>query len=141
MLESLQPGNNVVVNVNYQTTLWKNLQLNLNYEGRASAGVKMRHLGSVEIRAFSKEKINFLLVFFFCKQYTYNIFFIFIYIIYSFINFLVMTFSSVSIDNKYIPCGKEDISTLAALLFCSFSKTPNTLYKLIPFIFSSGRSI
>ena len=52
MLESLQPGNNVVVNVNYQTTLWKNLQLNLNYEGRASAGVKMRHLGSVEIRAF-----------------------------------------------------------------------------------------
>jgi hypothetical protein len=52
VLESLQPGNNVVVNVNYQTTLWKNLQLNLNYEGRASAGVKMRHLGSVEIRAF-----------------------------------------------------------------------------------------
>ena len=52
LLEALQPGNNGVFSLQYQTTLWKNLQLNLTYEGRMAAHTNMKHLGSVELRAF-----------------------------------------------------------------------------------------
>ena len=52
LLEALQPGNNGVFVMQYQTTLWKNLQLNLAYEGRIAAHTNMKHLGSVELRAF-----------------------------------------------------------------------------------------
>ena len=52
LLEALQPGNNGVFVMQYQTTLWKNLQLNLAYEGRIAAHTNMKHLGSIELRAF-----------------------------------------------------------------------------------------
>ncbi|HOS15773.1 MAG TPA: hypothetical protein PKX15_01925 [Bacteroidales bacterium] len=52
MLEALQPGHNGVVTIAYQTTILKNLQMNLMYEGRISTGVAMIHTGSVEIRAY-----------------------------------------------------------------------------------------
>jgi hypothetical protein len=52
MLESLSPGSNGIINLMYQTTLWQNLQLNLSYEGRIGETYKMKHLGSVEIRAY-----------------------------------------------------------------------------------------
>ena len=52
MLEALTPGHNGVINFIYQTTLWSNLQLNLSYEGRIGENQKMRHLGSVELRAY-----------------------------------------------------------------------------------------
>ena len=52
MLEALSPGSNGIANVVYQTTLWQNLQLNLSYEGRIGESYKMKHLGSVELRAY-----------------------------------------------------------------------------------------
>ena len=52
MLEALTPGNNGVITFIYQTTLWSNLQLNLSYEGRLGENQPMRHLGSVELRAY-----------------------------------------------------------------------------------------
>lgn len=52
MLEALQAGNNLVFHLNFQTTLLENLQLNINYEGRISSGEKMKHLASVDLRAF-----------------------------------------------------------------------------------------
>jgi hypothetical protein len=52
MLEALSPGSNGIVNFIYQTRLWDNLQLNLVYEGRISESVKMRHTGSIELRAY-----------------------------------------------------------------------------------------
>ncbi len=52
MLEALQPGHNGVFNVSYQTNLFKNLQLNLLYDGRVSPNTPMIHTGSVEVRAF-----------------------------------------------------------------------------------------
>ena len=52
MLESLQPGHNGVFTLAYQTNLFKNLQLNLLYEGRVSPHTMMIHTGSVEVRAF-----------------------------------------------------------------------------------------
>jgi hypothetical protein len=52
MLEALSPGNNGIINLIYQTTLWQNLQLNLSYEGRIGDTYKMKHLGSVEVRAY-----------------------------------------------------------------------------------------
>jgi hypothetical protein len=52
MLESLSPGSNGVVNAVYQTTLWQNLQLNISYEGRTGETYKMKHTGSLELRAY-----------------------------------------------------------------------------------------
>jgi hypothetical protein len=52
MLEALSPGNNGIINFLYQTTLWQNLQLNLSYEGRVGESHKMKHLGSIELRAY-----------------------------------------------------------------------------------------
>jgi len=55
MLEALSPGNNGIINLMYQTTLFQNLQLNLSYEGRIvpiGDTYKMKHLGSVELRAY-----------------------------------------------------------------------------------------
>jgi hypothetical protein len=52
MLEALNPGNNGLFTVTYQTTLLQNLQLNLSYEGRISEQSKMRHVGVVELRAY-----------------------------------------------------------------------------------------
>ncbi|MDR2408244.1 MAG: hypothetical protein LBE13_09055, partial [Bacteroidales bacterium] len=52
MLEALSPGNNGVFTFLYQTTLWQNLQLNLSYEGRVGESYKMKHLGSIELRAY-----------------------------------------------------------------------------------------
>ena len=55
MLEALSPGNNGIINLLYQTTLWQNLQLNLSYEGRIGRindTYKMKHLGSLEVRAY-----------------------------------------------------------------------------------------
>jgi hypothetical protein len=52
MLEALSVGNNGIVNFIYQTTLWQNLQLNLSYEGRIGENYKMKHLGSIELRAY-----------------------------------------------------------------------------------------
>jgi len=52
MLEALNPGNNGLLTLTYQTTLWQNLQLNLSYEGRISEQSKMRHVGVVELRAY-----------------------------------------------------------------------------------------
>ena len=52
MLEALNPGNNGLISIIYQTTLLQNLQLNLSYEGRISEQSKMRHVGVVEVRAY-----------------------------------------------------------------------------------------
>ncbi|NLJ82540.1 MAG: hypothetical protein GX330_05385, partial [Bacteroidales bacterium] len=52
MLEALQPGHNGVFKVSYQTNLFKNLQLNLLYDGRVLPNTPMIHTGSVEVRAF-----------------------------------------------------------------------------------------
>jgi hypothetical protein len=52
MLEALSPGNNGIINLIYQTTLWQNLQLNISYEGRIGDSYKMKHLGSLELRAY-----------------------------------------------------------------------------------------
>lgn len=52
MLESLKPGNNFTWNVGYQRSISKNLQINLQYNGRKSEGNKMIHSGGMEVRAF-----------------------------------------------------------------------------------------
>ncbi|MBP7102454.1 MAG: hypothetical protein KBA86_04320 [Bacteroidales bacterium] len=52
MMESLQPGHNGVFSLNYQTNIFKNLQINLMYEGRVSPKIPMIHTGGIEIRAF-----------------------------------------------------------------------------------------
>jgi hypothetical protein len=52
MLEALNVGHNGILNLIYQTRLWQNLQLNISYEGRVAEAQKMRHLGSVELRAY-----------------------------------------------------------------------------------------
>jgi hypothetical protein len=52
MLEALSPGNNGIISFLYQTALWQNLQLNLSYEGRIDETHKMKHLGSIELRAY-----------------------------------------------------------------------------------------
>lgn len=52
MLQTLQNGHNGVCNITYQTTLLKNLQLNVMYEGRISSNLPMIHSGSLEIRAY-----------------------------------------------------------------------------------------
>jgi hypothetical protein len=52
MLEALSVGNNGIIYFIYQTTLWQNLQLNLSYEGQIGETHKMKHLGSIELRAY-----------------------------------------------------------------------------------------
>jgi opacity protein-like surface antigen len=52
MLEALKPGINFTWNVGYQRSVSKNLQLNLQYNGRKSENNRMIHSGGMEIRAF-----------------------------------------------------------------------------------------
>ena len=52
MLDALQPGKNATWSVSYQRNLGKNMQLNLNYNGRDSEGAKTIHAGGVQVRAF-----------------------------------------------------------------------------------------
>ena len=52
MLEGLKSGNNATWSLSYQRNLSGNLQLTLNYEGRQSQGVKIVHVGSMQIRAY-----------------------------------------------------------------------------------------
>lgn len=52
MLDGLQPGLNGTWGVSYQRTLANNLQLNFNYNGRQSPGIRIIHTGGVQARAF-----------------------------------------------------------------------------------------
>ena len=52
MLEGLQNGQNLTWNVYYQRTLANNLQIDLNYSGRANQIAKTVHTGGVQVRAF-----------------------------------------------------------------------------------------
>ena len=52
MLEALQVGNNLTWTASLQRTLGKNLQLNLNYNGRTSAESPTIHTGGIQVRAF-----------------------------------------------------------------------------------------
>jgi hypothetical protein len=52
MLEGYKKGNNATWNLTYQRNLSENLQLNVMYDGRQSAGSKMVHVGSVQLRAY-----------------------------------------------------------------------------------------
>ncbi|HZH87437.1 MAG TPA: hypothetical protein VFD77_08970 [Brumimicrobium sp.] len=52
MLESLKPGKNLTWSLNYQRSLSKNLQINIQYNGRRSEESKTIHSGGVEVRAF-----------------------------------------------------------------------------------------
>jgi len=52
MLDGLRPGSNMTWNVLWQRNLANNLQLNLNYGGRKSEGLRIIHTGGMELRAF-----------------------------------------------------------------------------------------
>jgi hypothetical protein len=52
MLDGLQPGLNGTWGISYQRTLANNLQLNFNYNGRQSPGIRIIHTGGVQARAF-----------------------------------------------------------------------------------------
>lgn len=52
MLEGLKTGNNFTWGMTYQRKVAKNLQLNLNYNGRKSEENKPIHSGGIELRAF-----------------------------------------------------------------------------------------
>jgi hypothetical protein len=52
MLESLRPGTNLTWGLNYQRSLSKNLQINIQYNGRRSEESETIHSGGVEVRAF-----------------------------------------------------------------------------------------
>lgn len=52
MLEGLQNGQNVKWSVYYQRTLANNLQIDINYNGRANDGSKTIHNGGIQVRAF-----------------------------------------------------------------------------------------
>ena len=52
MLDGLTVGKNGIMDVNFQRNLGKNLQLNLNYNGRIGESSDIIHSGSVQMRAF-----------------------------------------------------------------------------------------
>lgn len=52
MLEGLNTGNNVTLNLSYQRKLGSNLQLNFTYSGRKSEDANMVHTGGMELRAY-----------------------------------------------------------------------------------------
>jgi hypothetical protein len=52
MLEGLKKGTNYTWNVSIQRNLSNTIQVNLNYDGRKSSGVKTIHTGGVQARAF-----------------------------------------------------------------------------------------
>jgi len=52
MLEALRPGTNYTWNLSYQRSVSKNLQLNLQYNGRRSENTRTIHSGGMELRAF-----------------------------------------------------------------------------------------
>jgi hypothetical protein len=52
MLEGYKKGSNATWSLSYQRNISDNLQLNLLYDGRQTAGNKMVHVGSVQLRAY-----------------------------------------------------------------------------------------
>lgn len=52
MLEGLQTGNNFTWGLSYQRKIAKNLQININYNGRKSEESNAIHSGGMELRAF-----------------------------------------------------------------------------------------
>ncbi len=52
MLGGLRPGNNVVLNVQWEQTFAGNLQISLNYSGRTSSGTNFIHTGGMQVRAY-----------------------------------------------------------------------------------------
>jgi hypothetical protein len=52
MLEALRPGTNYTWNLSYQRSVSKNLQLDLQYNGRRSENTRTIHSGGMELRAF-----------------------------------------------------------------------------------------
>lgn len=52
MLEGLTTGGNITWNILWQRNLANNLQLNLNYGGRQSTGLRVIHTGGMQVRAF-----------------------------------------------------------------------------------------
>lgn len=52
MLDALQPGKNGTWSISYQRNLGKNMQLNLNYNGRDTETAKTIHAGGAQVRAF-----------------------------------------------------------------------------------------
>ncbi|MBY0427101.1 MAG: hypothetical protein K2Q22_15810 [Cytophagales bacterium] len=51
MLEALQPGNNFNWSINIQQKLTNGLQITVNYEGRASQGQRVVHIGRMQVSA------------------------------------------------------------------------------------------
>jgi hypothetical protein len=52
MLQALQPGNNLTLNLNLQRTFLKNIVLSLNYAGRFSPRSFAIHTGNLQVKAF-----------------------------------------------------------------------------------------
>ncbi len=52
LLDGLQPGNNITWSIGLQRSVANGIQLNVNYEGRKSPGVRSIHTGGVQVRAF-----------------------------------------------------------------------------------------
>lgn len=52
MLDGLRDGGNITWDVLWQRNLANNLQLNLNYSGRKSDGIRIIHTGGMQLRAF-----------------------------------------------------------------------------------------
>ncbi len=52
MLEGLQNGLNATWTLGVQRNLSKHMQLNVNYQGRTSAGAPVIHIGNVQVRAY-----------------------------------------------------------------------------------------